>query len=333
MSRREKPLEESPVDATLSLIQRIDEQDDERVSRLQLADLRHRASQMSAAQRSAIRAGHEAPRRVDAAIMTVVNVERDAAQMVFGLDQKEYEERLGKRFWEFSLSSERTHSGEISAVLMSIGETGNPSATRGAMELLKAYEPGACFLLGMAAGLDSRVKLGDVVAPNIVHYYEPNTLRVDGTVPRHDRKSEPRELYQSVNHYEVEGFDQRIREVVKDMPKEKLPGKYRRKGGDRSKYKPKLHLDRATVACGELLLEDGEFLQALANEQDGRIRAADTEAYGFAVAFEEAVPWAIFRGISDQGKPRRATDWQFLATTAAAVALKGFLETEFDPLA
>lgn len=331
MTGRSKPREEDPVDSVLSLLDRIAVEEDDGKARLQLADLTHRASQMSDAQRVALRSGADAPRRVDVAIMTVVKTEREAAQDVFGINPNSYETRAKRRYWELSLPSERAYGGELSLVLMSINDTGNPSATRAAMELLRAYTPAAVFLLGMAAGLKGKVSVGDVVAANGVHYYEPSSLRHDGPIPRPEHKSEPRELYYNVLYYEGAELNERLQEVMARTPRERLPEELARSKRKRMSHKPELHLERSIVASGEMLLEDGEFLKALATERDGRIRAADTEAYGFAVGFDNLVPWGIFRGISDYGELPRPTDWQYLATATAAIALRDFLETEFEP--
>jgi nucleoside phosphorylase len=319
------PNEEPPYHSLLAIASRLAEQEDEGKALLLLRDLRHRVSLLTDEQRSALEFGETPARQIDVAIMTVVNAEQHAIMKVFNIDPREYTKRHGQRFWEFSVPCRTASSGSLRCVLAQIKDTGNPKATRAGVRLLRSYSPEACFLVGIAAGIKGRVRLGDVVTPDNVHYYEPECLKAGGSEPRHEKHREPWRMYHNVSYYSQDHFRKRLVGALRDVDKADLPSQF-----NLSKFTPALHSERTTLACGELLLEDGEFLKALKEQHDSRIRAADTEGYGFAVAFDGVASWAIFRGISDFGAHPRPTNWQYIAAFAAGIALRDFLETEYE---
>ena len=95
-------------------------------------------------------------------------------------------------------------------------------------------------------------------------------------------------------------------------------------------FRPSLVSENATIATGERVLRDGEYLAELRNRFDNTICAADQESYGFANA-ARGLPWLIFRGISDYGDTVPADDWKYTASGMAALCLRDFLEYGYLP--
>jgi nucleoside phosphorylase len=63
-----------------------------------------------------------------------------------------------------------------------------------------------------------------------------------------------------------------------------------------------------------------------------RVRAAEMEGSGFAsICDEYAIPWLVFRGISDFGDPDKPDSdiWRTTAVLAAATAAHTFIQSDY----
>jgi nucleoside phosphorylase len=230
-----------------------------------------------------------------------------------------------RRIYSGHIRARRLGGDPLSLVITSSNETHNVAAAQAVADIRQCCNPKILFLLGIAAGDRSWVRLGDVVIPQAVHYYEPERVTDTATEPRHDRLVVPGGIRPYLYHYSppTTGIDREIRNLVNRLPireRPKLP----------PIFEPSVFSHNVVIAAGAKLLADGQSLPRLRTSYDERIIAADQESWGFAKA-SEGLQWAIFRGISDYGDPHRYEHWQYPAACSAAIVLKRFLEYEYVP--
>lgn len=188
------------------------------------------------------------------------------------------------------------------------------------------YRPQVIFLVGIAAGLRERFRIGDVVVPRRVFYYEPENMTETGITPR-PQYAEPADPYLfGFEAYDPDAmeFTAKVRSFLANMPTYKKP----RSVPD--EFRPIVMSENATIAAGERVVRNGRYLAELRDRFDNTICAADQESYGFAEA-ARGLPWLIFRGISDHGDEQRMDDWKYAAAGMAALCLRDFLEHCYFP--
>ena len=207
-----------------------------------------------------------------------------------------YEE--GIYYWKKSIQTK--YKGTLEIAIVALIEQGNPHAGSKSMKLLKYFNPFLAFLIGTAAGV-KKLKLGDVVICDKIHYYESKRLETSGGKPKPKEKNVDSDLLSNLSHFLGNIFSSKLPwddyyyECISSIEKNDLPKLI-------DETKPNLKIGH--IACGEKLFVDGS-LQKLNDEVDNKIIAGETEAYGFASACEEEkVPWIVLRGISDYGEPK-----------------------------
>jgi nucleoside phosphorylase len=263
------------------------------------------------------------PENVDVVITTVTPLEWRAAQAVFRVDESALHRFGGRRYYEFELPSRRAERN-LKVVLTSILRPLNVRATKAMFQIRGQFEADTFVLLGIAAGREGEVELGDVVVPESVLYYPPGRSLPRGKLPRHGHPEVPEEVQANLHYWDPKGtgYHQRYQAFVKGLAARDKPN------GKVPRRKPEVTTTNAIIASGEQLIQDG-LLKRL-YDFDERLVAGDQEAFGFAEALSDT-RWAIFRGISDFGEPEKPHAWQYVAVAAAGLALRDFLETEYSP--
>ncbi len=261
----------------------------------------------------------QAPRKVDIVITTVTPTEERAAIDIFDIDENEFELHHGRRFYEFKLSAEKC-GRDVSIVLTSTNGPLNVPAAKAMFNIRDHFEASVYVLLGIAAGRKGAVDLGDVVLPDMVHYYEPGKKYAN----REDRRPKFHPMHSDIGnnltYFYPEGAS-KCAEKIRDH-RETVAKRDRPRTGDPGRA-VKFVTTKATVASGEKLLQDN-LLNRL-SKFDSQILVGDQESFGFAEALE-GKRWAIFRGVSDFGTKKKTNDWQYLAASGAAITLRSFLE-------
>lgn len=260
-------------------------------------------------------------RSVDVGIMTVIKPELDAVLATFGLPYASRVEVDGSGYW-FS-EVETINGSTLSIVISSVGEARNVPCAIAVGRLLCQFSLGLMILVGIAAGPEDKVTLGDVVIPDRVYDYE----HVRAELWEGVKVERPRPLYIDVTRALKESLsaldEQEARAHLLTTLQFVEGGRVPR--GD---LRPQFH--HGTAAAGERLIADGSLAET--RDFDERIRAGDQEDSGFAQACAfENVPWCIFRGISDYGTPLKGEDWQFAAALAAASSGYVFIEQSYRP--
>jgi nucleoside phosphorylase len=120
-------------------------------------------------------AAHES---VDVGILTVIPPELDAAKEALGPLQRMKESPEDTIFWRGAVRSE-LRSCDYTLVLAGIGAAGTSAAAAAAMEMIERFNPRVVLLVGIAAGMRDKVRIGEVVLSERIVAYEPAALTVN----------------------------------------------------------------------------------------------------------------------------------------------------------
>lgn len=105
-------------------------------------------------------------------ILTVIKEELLACKIAFGIgpDTRENRRVGGYRCWHTTVAD--SEGASIAVVLSMVGEARNVPCANACERLLASYDARLCILVGIAAGLKTKVKAGDCVAASYVLDYE-----------------------------------------------------------------------------------------------------------------------------------------------------------------
>lgn len=274
-----------------------------------------------------------APTKVDIGILTVIPPELEAVRDVLGNLHRSDGGGLDGTIYLHGKVRSELRKCDYTVVLAGIGEAGNASASTLAKEMIERYRPSVLLLVGIAAGMRHKVRIGDVVMVERVVAYEHEALTVggDGT-----RQIEPRPrimeihegMRQTVLHYEpdVKRLTDMFVRLMGTFPTPP-PGKEEEW---KEHVAASLTCKRlVTIASGEKLLRDPQKLHEV-RRLHGRVEAGEMEAEGFAKACGTKVPWLVIRGISDFGDELKDDRFHELASRSAAAVLADFLTHGLD---
>lgn len=266
---------------------------------------------------------------VDVAVLTVIPPEffaaRDALGIPPGAREKDEAGTISYRGRVRSSLARR----EYEVLLTCVGRAGNPLSAAAVQDVIVRYRPQAILLMGIAAGMRGKVRIGEVVLSERVVAHEPAALvrTPEGgarTEPRPESRTTPHALHQDVVHYQPDGA--------------RLEERFRRGGGvfpvppddaARALYQEhvaaRISVKTATIAAGEKLLRDpGKLLEL--RELHGKIEVGEMEAAGLVDACERSrLPWLVIRGISDFGDELKDDRFHDFASRTAATVLADFL--------
>jgi len=274
-------------------------------------------------------------KKLNVLIVTVIQTELLAAKIALNIPvtQRENNEIHGIRFWETTITQESSSefnakSSILNIGLMMVGEARNLPCALACDRAFHAYDVETCVLVGIAAGLKSKVQVGDVVLAETVLDYESARLESTGAKKRPVQHNLQTRLKRSLEHYRPEhqhwlkkfqiAMDQMRRLPDMKFPSELTPD-----------WRPEYHT--GVVLAGEKLIADGS-LPEMQEEYHERVRAGEMEGSGFAQScIEYGIPWMVVRGVSDYGdadKPAMKL-WQPVAALSAAVLAIDFLCSDY----
>lgn len=278
--------------------------------------------------------GHSPPREpADIGILTVIPPELDAATNALVLTERE---KAGLHDTVYLRGAVRSmlRGCDYSVVLAGIGTAGNPSAAAMAARMIERYRPRVVLLMGIAAGMRGKVRIGEVVLSERVVAYEQAALVVgkDGShqvQPRPEMTRAPHGLLQDALHYQPDS--RRLVEIF-----ERIRGTFpSAAAGQEEVWRQHVasSIDckkQITIGSGEKLLRDpGKLLEL--RGLHGKVEAVEMEAAGVVEACEQAnTPWFIIRGISDFGDELKDDAFHGFASRAAAAVLADFIAYGLD---
>ncbi len=272
-------------------------------------------------------AGTPAKKEIDVLILTIVLQELTAAKIALNipLDQEPDEQVEGLRCWGTEIS--RSNEDRPLRVLLSM--VGIPRTTPCALAcetLFYKYKiEEASVLVGIAAGVEEKVKCGDVVAAKSIIDYEGGRIEETGKRNRPDPYPLKYKIRMDLANYEptrLRWHEQFQTAFEKLQSIEEVPGL-------EDDWKPDYHW--GVILSGEKVIADGS-LQIKREEYTDEMRALEMEGSGFAAAWHKHdIPWLIFRGISDYGEQsKKGTKvWQTTAALAAATATVNFFSNTY----
>lgn len=272
-------------------------------------------------------------KRVDVVVLTVIQVELDAARSALEIDDRERETADdGTVYFRGMVRSELARRN-YNIVLACVGGAGNPGAAVATASAIARYRPRVVVLMGIAAGMRGKTRIGDVVVAERVVAYEPAALMRTADGPL----MQPRPEIDRVPHAMSQAF------VTYRADANRLREKFVRAGGKfptvptgredefRQHVASSIGVRLATVASGEKLLRDPEEFSALRDGMHGKTEAGEMEAVGVVEACRRAnVPWMVFRGISDFGDEFKDDQFHGFAALTAAAAIVDFMAWGLD---
>jgi nucleoside phosphorylase len=273
------------------------------------------------------------PGNVDIGILTVIPPELNAVRSVLGKLQRTKEGPNDTIYLRGSVRSE-LRERDYSFVLASIGSAGNASSSALATQMIERYRPSVVLLVGIAAGMRGKVRIGDVVLSERVVAYEHEALTVDGdgargVEPRSKMPEVPWGILQDTSHYQPDG--KRLSDVFARILGEFPPAP----SGQEEEWRKHVASSvtckaQVTIASGEKLLKDPDKLREV-RRLHGKVEVGEMEAAGLVEGCRlRQVPWLVIRGISDFGDALKDDRFHELASKSAAAVLADFLAHGLD---
>jgi adenosylhomocysteine nucleosidase len=247
-------------------------------------------------------------RSVEVGILTVLDVEMKAVLAVLRHRPAFRARQLpgGVQAYEARVD---TVEGVIRVAAIQTLEPGQLSAGLAYHCLRRHYAPAVVLLVGVAGGIRSDVRIGDVVIGEQVIYYEARRVSVDGTT----RRGRDHPMAATVRR-RVQAFIQAEGEVGRD------------EGAS-------FRVHRGPIGSGEAVVAHaGSDIRAYLAAYNDKTLAVDTEAAGVAQAFYEQIDqdrslrgWLTVRGISDLADARKSDDLKDVACRRAATVVDQLL--------
>jgi nucleoside phosphorylase len=242
---------------------------------------------------------------IDFAILTAIDVERQAVCAALGLGDDHRVKKGARVYWRGTVSLGTGEAYQV-VVTHSLDQASIDAAVL-TNDTLHHWKPGAALLVGIAASTDSKVKLGDVVVGSEIYYYERGKITPDGKRPEPRMMSPDATLWANV---------MAVRKWDRDVGLERPDG---------ADEKPTLH--HGVIASGEKVIADTLVRDEIASGHR-KIVAIEMEGYGFIRAVwqsAEPVKALVVRGICDDASPSKGDGWHAYAAAAAARFVRHFL--------
>lgn len=259
---------------------------------------------------------------LDALVLTALPMELAAARKVFELGQTQAATTAsGTQYW----SSRLAEAGDSRVVgIACFAGAGNVDAAVITTDLVSRLKPRAVIMIGIAAGLRGKCRLGEIILSERVLAYEAAALLKTDDGPRAQPRPEQYRTVHSVRQ-QIAGYLSELENLrtrlVTGYAQWSLTLPNEHTGDVATDVVPRL----ATLASGEKLFRDPDALEAL-RALHGRVEVAEMEAVGVASACEAAgVPYLIIRGISDFGDAAKDDRFHEPAALGAAIVARDFL--------
>lgn len=261
-------------------------------------------------------------------VLTALPVELDAAREAFGGNLASPRSTPAQTsYWPF-----KSECGTVVAIAC-FGNSGNLDAAASTTELLDHLSPSLVVMVGIAAGIRDKCRLGEVVISERVVAYEGAALTTgpDGSqvLPRPEQYRPPHGVLQAISAYvsDVRSVSSRLARAARAVGLVLPPDS--EFGAVTSEFVPRL----ATLAAGEKLLRDPDKFRAF-RSLHGKVEVAEMEAAGVANACQRrGVPYVIIRGISDFGDDKKDDRFHRIAAAAASIVAADFIRHEGRGLA
>src|SRR5437016_5828321 len=271
--------------------------------------------------------------KVDVAVLTVIPLELKAARLALGIQNSGRRKDDDVTITYSGTVASALRETSYSVLVTCIGRAGTSAAASAAREVIEKFRPRAVLLVGIAAGLRGKVRIGHVVFSDRVVAYEPAAIVTggDGSVreePRPEVDQVPHAMNQDLVNYECNA--KRLEAIFR-----RIGGKFpsAREGLEeefRNSVASSIGFGITTIASGEKLLRDPSKLLAV-RSLHGKTEVGEMEAGGIVNACRSGnIPWMVIRGISDFGDLLKDDRFHEFAASAAAAVLADFITYGLD---
>lgn len=270
-------------------------------------------------------------RAVDVGIITIVPTEVEALFDTLAISRERYEPvESPLRYWRASYRS--TYSRRSLSIVVSIlgGEAGNTEAAIATAHFLRDWYPKLMCLVGLAAGIEGKMRIGDVVIPNKVHdrtikVFENGRYRIRG---RTDTRNDTLDRMLKVSPLSSNDCLAALR-VATNEDISRAMTVAREKSLSTEQFNGELRIMDGSIASDNILIRDPTYFHSILDSTDEKCRGGEMEAAGFVLACQRErtdFPWLVVRGISDFGDSKKDDSFQLLAAKAACATLRLFIE-------
>lgn len=278
-------------------------------------------------------------KNIDVGIITIIPTEIESLFEIMNISEKNMV-KINSPFlyYKSKIFSEQCRR-EITLVISFInGDAGNVEASICTTHFLQNWHPKLMCMVGISAGIEGKIKIGDVVIPSKIIDRTKKVYKSGKYIPRIENYHRTRLIEQMLKRYKItleDFFLECNKYILTDIKKAELVAKAN--GISESIYNKDLVLVDGSIASEDTLIRDSNFFVPIIENVDEKCRGSEMEAVGFVKSCrteKEDFPWIIFRGISDMGDVKKSDDFQILAAKSASIALKLYLEKiiNFDEL-
>lgn len=256
----------------------------------------------------------------DVLVLTALPVELAAAKHALGIDDDDYgmQSKHGIHAWRVKVEG---RNGPLTCLVASFNGAGNSQASAVTSMLISEFRPHAVFMMGIAAGMRGKLKLGDVIVSERVVSYEGAAALSGGVfVARPDMTKPEFRTQQDMGAYLAQGS--RLARLARHADSVGLvfPG-----SSTAGEVSTALNPTPATVAAGEKLVRDENLFKKM-QELHGKVSVAEMEAHGvFEACTRHEVPALVIRGISDHGDQLKDDVFHEVASMAAAIVTADYI--------
>ncbi|MDD1150249.1 purine phosphorylase [Pseudomonas sp. TNT2022 ID357] len=265
-------------------------------------------------------AAKDAATTPDVLVLTALPVELAAAKHALGIDEDDYgfQSEHGIHVWRVKVEG---RNGPLTCVVASFNGAGNSQASAVTSMLISELRPHAVFMMGIAAGMRSKLKLGDVILSERVVAYEGAAALSGGVMVARPDMSKPEfRTQQDMGAYLAQGS--RLARLARHAESVGLVFPPSSPAGDVSVA---LNPTLTTIAAGEKLVRDEQLFKKM-QELHGKVCVAEMEAHGvFEACSRHEVPALVIRGISDHGDHLKDDALHEVASLAAAVVTADYI--------
>jgi nucleoside phosphorylase len=242
---------------------------------------------------------------VDFAIITAIEIERQAVCNAFGINEQDKIYKGARTYWQTKLEVGDRQFYEL--VVTQLPDVGGVDAALAVADILKDWNPHAVLMVGIAGAARDDVRLGDLVVGREVYYYERCKDTITGQLPEPKLYPATAVLWDRINT--IDPWNEPI-----SVPRP-----------DGTERRPALHLE--VIAAGERVVANADIRAELAS-RNRKVAAIAMEGYGVSAAAwkrDPPVPCLEIRAISDAADVQKNDVWHPYAAAVAAEFTKHFL--------
>lgn len=269
-------------------------------------------------------------------IITVIPAELSSLLAELGLNVSDSSPAMGTYYYWTAEASLEATGERLDLLACAAAKAGNVNMAVLTANLISELKPDFAILLGIAAGLRGKTKIGQVVFGERTVAYEPAALVPGPDGPRLEPRTEMIEpdigIVQMLAAYGAdEQATTRIDQEGRFPRWDFLPPELREDPDVRENVADELVMNSAAVASGEKLLRDPSKILELRRNTQGRIEIGEMEAVGFGTACAHVrLPNLVIRGISDFGDHLKNDAFHVYAARRAARVAIDFVRFGLD---